>query len=85
MKSCALILSRIGELFPIIWTVQLEKSPRIGHPAGDGFHQCPTNLKVDLAQLVEQHIRNMFVIGSNPIVVSIIFLKIEINFLIISP
>ena len=85
MKSCALILSRISELFPIIWTVQLEKSPRIGHPVGDGFHQCPTNLKVDLAQLVEQHIRNMFVIGSNPIVDSIIFLKIEINFLIISP
>lgn len=42
LKSCALILSRACEPFPVIWPVQLEKSPRIRHPVGDGFHQCPT-------------------------------------------
>ena len=45
LKSCAPILSRACEPFPIVWSVQLEKSPRTGHPAGDGFHQCPINLK----------------------------------------
>ena len=44
LKSCAPILSRACEPFPIIWSVQLDKSPRTGHPAGDGFHQCPTSL-----------------------------------------